>query len=66
MKYIKGTIEIDSYSSVSFLAWYNQINVFANIEWEYTGVTNYRCTNCLRQAIKQTILQKPINYILLN
>ena len=32
----------------------------------YTGVTNYRCTNCLRQAIKQTILEKPINYILLN
>ena len=22
----------------------------------YTGVTNYRCTNCLRQAIKRTIL----------
>ena len=32
----------------------------------YTGVTNYRCTNCLRQALKPTILQKPMNYILLN
>ena len=32
----------------------------------YTGVTNYRCTNCLSQAIKQTILQKPMNNILLN
>ena len=31
----------------------------------YTGVTNYRCTNCFWQATKQTILQKPINYILL-
>ena len=32
----------------------------------YTGVTNYRCTYCLRQSIKQTILQKPINNILFN
>ena len=29
--------------------------------WYYTGVTNYRCSNCLRRSIKQTILQKPIN-----
>ena len=28
----------------------------------YTGVTNYRCTNC----IKQTLLQTPINYVLFN
>ena len=33
---------------------------------EYTGVTNYRCTYCLRQSLKQTILQKPINNILFN
>ena len=32
----------------------------------YTGVTNYRCTYCLRQSIKQTILQKPINNVLFN
>ena len=33
---------------------------------EYTGVTNYRCTYCLRQSMKQTILQKPINNVLFN
>ena len=32
----------------------------------YTGVTNYRCTYCLRQSIKQTILQKPIKNVLFN
>ena len=32
----------------------------------YTGVTNYRCTYCLRQSIKQAILQKPINNVLFN
>ena len=33
---------------------------------QYTGVTNYRCTYCLRQSIKQAILQKPINNVLFN
>ena len=32
----------------------------------YTGVTNYRCTYCLRQSIKQTIVQKSINNVLFN
>ena len=32
----------------------------------YTGATNYRCTYCLRQSLKQTILQKPINNVLFN
>ena len=40
--------------------------VLGQVQMYYTGVTNYRCTSCLRQAIKQTILQKPMNYILLN
>ena len=34
--------------------------------YHYTGVTNYRCSYCLRQSIKQTILQKPINNVLLD
>ena len=24
---------------------------------KYTGVTNYRCTYCLRQSIKQTLIE---------
>ena len=32
----------------------------------YTGVTNYRCTYCVRQFIKQAISQKLINYVLFN
>ena len=41
-------------------------DIYWTIITTYTGVTNYRCTYCLRQSIKQTILQKPINYILFN
>ena len=29
----------------------------------YTGATNYHCTNCIRQSIKENVLQKPINYL---
>ena len=43
---------------------------FRKFKWQqsiiYTGVANYCCTNSLRQSIKQTILQKPINYVLFN
>ena len=33
---------------------------------KYTGVTNYRCTYCIRQSITQIILQKQINNVLFN
>ena len=41
-------------------------NYFQFLLTIYTGVTNYRCTNCLRQSLKENILQKPINYVLFN
>ena len=43
-----------------------QMTGFDERLFKYTGVTNYRCTYCLRQSIKHTILQKPINNVLFN
>ena len=63
--YLLYSIADELYNFLCLIQLISHLTKLLNAHY-YTGVTNHRCTNCLRQALKQTILQKPINYILLN